>query len=194
MNPLVKLSEAIDLLNRRIGRSTVWLILASVLISAGNAAVRKAFDISSNAWLEVQWYLYAGAFLGAAGYVLLVDEHVRIDALAQRFPKRLRAWVDIIAMVLFVLPLCVLMVDLGGTYFWQAWQTGESSYNAGGLVRWPVYLAIPAGFALLGLQAISEIIKRVAFLRGLRPSATTNEADLPEFMGSAPGATSGGRS
>ena len=189
MNLLVKLSAAIDLLNRRVGRTTVWLILASVLISAGNAAVRKAFDISSNAWLEVQWYLYAGAFLGAAGYVLLVDEHVRIDALAQRFSKRLRAWVDIIAMMLFVLPLCVLMVDLGGTYFWQAWETGESSYNAGGLVRWPVYLTIPVGFALLGLQAISEIIKRVAFLRGLREISTTHEDDLPEFMGPAPAPT-----
>lgn len=186
MQALVKISQGIDVLNRWIGRGTIWLILASVLISAGNAIIRKAFDVSSNAWLEVQWYLFAAAFLGAAGYVLQVDEHVRIDAIAQRFSPRQRAWIDLVALVLFVLPFCALMLDLGGSYFWQAWVSGEASYNAGGLIRWPVALTIPVGFALLALQAISEIIKRIEFLRGRRAQSTTRETDLPEFMGPAP--------
>ncbi len=186
MQALVKISQGIDVLNRWIGRGTIWFILASVLISAGNAVIRKTFDISSNAWLEVQWYLFAAAFLGAAGYVLQVDEHVRIDAVAQRFSARHRAWIDLVALVFFVLPFCALMLDLGGNYFWQAWVSGEASYNAGGLIRWPVALTIPVGFALLALQAISEIIKRIEFLRGRRAQSTTRETDLPEFMGSAP--------
>jgi TRAP-type mannitol/chloroaromatic compound transport system permease small subunit len=186
MRTLRLISRSIDTLNRWIGRATVWCILLSVFISAGNAAMRKAFDLSSNAWLEVQWYLYAAAFLLAAGYVLMVDEHVRIDAVAQRFSPRLRAWIDIAVLLLFVLPLCVLMVDLGGSYFWRAWVSGERSFNAGGLIRWPVYLCIPAGFALLGLQTVSELIKRAEFLRGLRAQPSTSEADLPEFMGRAP--------
>lgn len=161
----------------------MWLVLASVLISAGNALLRKAFDLGSNAWLEAQWYLYAAAFLGASGYVLMVDEHVRIDALAQRFSPRLRAALDIGALLLFVLPLCALMIVLGGEFFWRAWELGETSYNAGGLIRWPVYLCIPAGFGLLALQSVSELIKRIAFLRGLRERATTTEADLPPFIG-----------
>ena len=186
MRPLLMLSRAIDALSRRIGRATVWCILAAVLISAGNAVMRKAFDLSSNAWLEVQWYLYAAAFLLAAGYVLMVDEHVRIDAVAQRFSPRLRAWLDVAALLLFVLPLCAVMVDLGGVYFWNAYVSGERSYNAGGLIRWPVYLCIPAGFALLGLQALSELVKRIDFLRGGRRRAHLVEGDLPEFMGAAP--------
>jgi TRAP-type mannitol/chloroaromatic compound transport system permease small subunit len=186
MHLLLTLSRAIDTLNRWVGRATVWCILASVFISAGNAAMRKAFDLSSNAWLEVQWYLYAAAFLLASGYVLMVDEHVRIDAVAQRFSPRLRAWIDIVALVLFVLPFCGLMLDLGGSYFWRAWVSGEVSSNAGGLIRWPVLLCIPLGFGLLGLQSLSELIKRIDFLRGGRKCATTSETDLPEFMGPAP--------
>ena len=192
MQWLVMLSRGIDALNRWVGRTVAWCILASVLISAGNAAMRKAFDLSSNAWLEVQWYLYAAAFLLASGYVLMVDEHVRIDAVSQRFSPRLRAWIDVVALVLFVLPFCALMVDLGASYFWQAWVSGEVSSNAGGLIRWPVYLCIPLGFALLGLQSVSELIKRIDFLRGGRGRATTSEADLPEFMGASP--THGARS
>jgi TRAP-type mannitol/chloroaromatic compound transport system permease small subunit len=186
MRLLFTISRTIDTLNRWIGRTMVWLILASLLISAGNAVVRKALDMSSNAWLEVQWYLYGAAFLCAAGYVLMVDEHVRIDAVAQRFSPRLRAWIDVVGLVVFVMPLCALMIVLGSTYFWNAYVSGESSYNAGGLIRWPIYLCIPVGFALLGLQAVSELIKRVEFLRGRRERATTGEADLPEFMGEAP--------
>lgn len=183
MQPLIALSTAIDALNRRVGRSLVWLVLASVLISAGNAVLRKAFNVSSNAWLEVQWYLYAAAFLGASGYVLMVDEHVRIDAVAQRFSPRLRAALDVAALLLFVLPLCALMVVLGGEFALRAWRLGEMSYNAGGLVRWPVYACIPVGFGLLALQALSELIKRIAFLRGARDRPTTSEADLPPLLG-----------
>ena len=109
----------------------------------------------------------------------MVDEHVRIDAVAQRFSPRLRAWIDVVSLVLVVLPFCALMLDLGGSYFWQAWTSGEVSSNAGGLVRWPVVLCIPLGFGLLGLQALSELIKRIDFLRGGRARATTSEADLP---------------
>ncbi len=185
MELLRRISSAIDTLNRWVGRATIWLILASVLISAGNAAIRKAFDVSSNAWLEAQWYLYGAAFLSAAGYVLMVDEHVRIDAIAQRFSTRLRTWIDIVALILFILPFCILMVDLGGAYFWRALVMGERSFNADGLIRWPVRLFIPLGFALLALQAVSELIKRIDFLRGGRAKPTTSEADLPEFLGEA---------
>lgn len=180
------ISAPIDRVNRWVGRATVWMILASVLIAAVNAVVRKAMDVSSNAWLEAQWYLYSGAFLLAAGYVLLVDEHVRIDAVAQRLSPRLRAIIDAIALVLFILPLCVLMVHLGWDFFLNAWRTGERSYNAGGLLRWPVLAAIPAGFALLALQAVSELCKRIAFLAGAREKPNDSENDLPPFLGAPP--------
>ena len=186
MKPLLALSRAIDALNLLVGRSVIWLIGIAVLISAGNAIVRKALDVSSNAWLEAQWYLFAAAFLGAAGYVLLVDEHVRIDAVAQRFSLRWRAFLDIGVLVLFVLPLCVLMLTLGAELAYAAWRSGEMSYNAGGLPRWPVYACIPAGFSLLGLQAVSELIKRIDYLRGRRPKASTVEADLPPYLGAPP--------
>lgn len=182
MQSLHTVSRFIDTLNRHVGRCTVWFILVSVFISAANAGMRKAFGMASNAWLEGQWYLYAAAFLLASGYVLLVDEHVRVDAVAQRFPPRLRAWIDVAALALCVLPLCVLMVDLGGAYFWRAWTEGERSFNSDGLVRWPVRLCIPLGFALLGLQAVSELIKRFEFLQGCRDRPTSSEADLPGFM------------
>jgi TRAP-type mannitol/chloroaromatic compound transport system permease small subunit len=181
MTALLRLSALIDLINRKIGRSCVWLILASILISAGNAWTRKLFDASSNAWLEIQWYLFAGAFLGAAGYTLLVNEHVRIDAVSQYFPARVRAWVDFLAFTFLVLPFCGLMLWLGGEFFLNAWQAGEMSPNAGGLVRWPVYLCMPVGFALLLLQTLSEIIKRLAWLQGRRAEPLDSEASLPPF-------------
>lgn len=180
------LSRGIDRINRFAGRATVWLILASVLISATNAVVRKAVGVSSNAWLETQWYLYSAAFLGAAGYVLLVDEHVRIDAVAQRFSPRLRAGIDMAALLLCVLPLCALMGVLGWDLALQAWRSGESSHNAGGLLRWPVYLTVPVGFALLALQAVSELIKRFDFLRGGRAAPHDSEATIEPFLGQPP--------
>lgn len=183
MRTLLALSKSIDTLNRWIGRATVWCILASLLISTANALMRKAFALTSNVWMEAQWYLYAAAFLLAMGYVLMVDEHVRVDALAQRLSARSRAWIDVLALCLFVLPLCVLLLVLGGAYFMRAWHTGEGSYMADGLIIWPVRLFIPLGFGLLGLQAVSELIKRIAYLRGQRERAATVEADLPEFFG-----------
>ncbi len=176
---LLRFSTTIDVVNRKVGRSCIWLILGAILISAGNALTRKLLDASSNAWLEIQWYLFAAAFLGAAGYTLLVNEHVRIDALSQYLSARARAWVDVLAFGFLVLPFCGLMIYLSGEYFINAWESGEMSQNAGGLVRWPVYLCMPAGFVLLFLQVISEIIKRVGWLAGRRARALDSEASLP---------------
>ena len=186
MRFLHALSRAIDGVNRRVGRATTVLILAAILVSAGNAFMRKAFGLSSNFWLELQWQLYGAAFLGAAGYVLLVDEHVRIDVVAQRFAPRLRAWLDVLVLLAVVLPLCVLMMELGSGYFWRAFETGEASFHVGGPVRWPVDLCIPLGFALLGLQAVSEAIKRAEFLLGRRAQPALSEADRPGFFGPRP--------
>lgn len=178
---LLRVSAGIDMVNRKIGRSCVWLILSSILISAGNAWTRKLLDASSNAWLEIQWYLFAAAFLCAAGYTLLVNEHVRIDAVSQYFSTRARAWVDVFAFALLVLPFCGLMIYMGGEFFLNAWKSGEMSHNAGGLVRWPVYLCVPVGFILLFFQVVSETIKRVAWLAGRRPDAMDSENSLPPF-------------
>jgi TRAP-type mannitol/chloroaromatic compound transport system permease small subunit len=185
MQQLLAASRWIDSLNRWVGRATAWLILGSVLIGTGNALMRKAFRLGSNAWFEAQWYLYAAAFLLVAGYVLLVDEHVRVDALARRWSPRLRAGLDLFTLLVIVLPLCGLMVVLGAQFFWTAFSRGEHSYMADGLIIWPVRLFIPLGFGLLGLQALSEAVKRLDFLRGGRERASLCEADLPPFMGGA---------
>ena len=182
---LLGIGRTIDSVNRRIGRAMIFPILAAVRVSAGNAFSRKLFGLSCNALLELQWYLAALAFLGAAGYVLLVDEHVRIDALAHRFGPRARAWIDLVLLVFFVLPLTVLLGDMGFDLAWQAWQSGEMSHNASGLVRWPAYACIPLGMALLGLQALSETIRRAAFLRGRVPQAHLSEKMLPPLVAPA---------
>ena len=168
-----------DALNRRIGRLMMWPILAAVFVSAGNAISRKAFDLSSNAMLELQWHLFGLAFMGAAGYVLLVDEHVRVDALAQRFPARWRAWLDIAVLALCVVPLTAWIGALGFELALQAWRSGEMSSNAGGLPRWPVYACIPLGLGLLGLQALAETVRRAAWLAGRIDQPALKEADLP---------------
>lgn len=183
MDKLEWFSRAVDTLNRVIGRATVWLILASIIVSAGNAVMRKLFGIASNMWLEGQWHLYAAAFLCAGGYVLLVDEHVRVDVLSQRFRLRLRAWFDLAVLLLVVLPVCVMLVGLGGWLALRAWRIGELSWHPGGPLHWPVLMCIPLGFGLLGLQAVSEAIKRAGFLLGRREKASLVEADLPEFFG-----------
>lgn len=169
MTLLLRLTRAIDALNRAVGWAAMWLILAATLISAGNAIVRRALGTSSNAWLEVQWYLFATVFMLGGGYAFLRNAHVRIDFISAKLSARTRNWIDIVGIVVFVLPLCALMIMLGWPLFERAWVSGEISSNAGGLVRWPVYLLIPTGFALLALQSISELIKRVAFLRGALP-------------------------
>ncbi len=166
MSFFLLISRGIDRLNQSVGLFTTWLILATTLISAGNAIVRKAFDLSSNALLEIQWYLFAAVFLLGAGYGLLKNSHVRIDFISGMLSPRMRNWIDVGGIVLALFPFCVICIYLSWPLFMQAYNTGEMSSNAGGLIRWPVYALVPAGFALLMLQGVSELIKRLAFLLG----------------------------
>ena len=188
MQALLALSRAIDRLNAFVGKYSIWLIFAATLISALNAIVRKAFDMSSNAFLEVQWYLFAWSFLIAAGYTLLHREHVRIDVINSRLPKRVQVWIDIVGFSLFLTPLCVLVLYLSWPLVVQMYQTGEVSGNPGGLIRWPVWVALPVGFTLLTLQGWSELIKRIAFLRGQGPDPMgrlmdkSSEEELAEIL------------
>jgi len=163
---LLVLSRAIDRLNGAIGRAVKWLVLLATLVSAGNAVMRYGFDLSSNAWLELQWYLFALIFLLGAGYTHQHNGHVRIDVLYGRFNPRMRAWVDLVGGLLFLLPMAGLIGWLGWSAFLTSWNVSETSPDAGGLLRWPIKLAIPLGFGLLCLQGLSEIIKRAAFLAG----------------------------
>jgi TRAP-type mannitol/chloroaromatic compound transport system permease small subunit len=166
VNALLKISRLIDALNEGIGKLVMWLVLAAVLISAGNAIMRKAFDIGSNAFLEVQWYLFAAVFLLGSGYVFLRNGHVRIDFIATKLSARTNAVIDALGIVIFTIPLCIILIDLSWPVFERAWTSGEMSQNAGGLIRWPAMLLIPLGFAVLMLQCVSELIKRLAFLTG----------------------------
>jgi TRAP-type mannitol/chloroaromatic compound transport system permease small subunit len=170
------LSGLIDRVNERVGRLTMWLVLAAVLISAGNAIVRKAFNIGSNAFLEIQWYIFAAIFMLGVGYVMLKNAHVRIDFISSRLSKRTNAWIDAIGIVIFTIPLSIIMIDLGWPLFARALQSGEMSQNAGGLIRWPALMLVPLGFAILLLQSISELIKRIAFLRGVLDEPFSAEA------------------
>ncbi|MFI4970799.1 MAG: TRAP transporter small permease subunit [Lysobacterales bacterium] len=166
---LLSLSRLIDRITERIGRTLYWLILITVLISAANAVVRKAFNYSSNSYLEMQWYLFSAAFLGAAGYTLLRNEHVRIDVIAGRLSRRTQVWIDIIGTIFFLMPMAILIGWLGWPLFVDAYVRNEVSTNAGGLTIWPARLLVPVGFFLLAMQGISELIKRIAFLMGLAP-------------------------
>lgn len=166
MGSLLMLSRLIDRINGFVGRNVSWLVLAAVLISAGNATIRKAFDMSSNAWLEVQWYLFGAVFMLAAGYTLRKNEHVRIDVIAGNLSKRTRDWIDLLGHFFFLLPFCFMMTYLAWPFFWRSFQSGEMSSNAGGLIIWPAKLSILVGFILLTAQAFSEIIKRIAIIRG----------------------------
>lgn len=166
MKALLKLSELIDLMNTWIGKLTMWLVLAAVLISAGNAIIRKAFNIGSNAFLEIQWYLFAAVFMLGVGYVMLKNAHVRIDFISSKLSKRTNAIIDAVGIVVFTIPLSIIMIDLGWPLFMRAYASGEMSQNAGGLIRWPVMALVPAGFAILLLQSVSELIKRIGFLTG----------------------------
>ena len=173
----LKLSKAIDSLNAFVGRWVIWLILGSTIISGINAAVRKAFNTSSNAYLEVQWYLFAAAFLLASGYTLLNGEHVKIDVVSSRLSKRKQIWIDILGYIFFLTPMCVAVLWFAVPFFVQGLRSGEMSSNAGGLIRWPVYLVMPIGFALLLLQGWSELIKRIAFLKGLIDDPTQKKQE-----------------
>lgn len=188
MSPLLFISRLIDKLNEFVGRWIAWLVLVAVLISAANASVRKLFNTSSNAFLEIQWYLFAAVFLLSAGYTLMRQEHVRIDVISGRLSKRSQIWIDIIGLSFFLLPFVVVVVTLSIPLATKAYVMGEMSSNAGGLIRWPVFALLPAGFVLLGLQGTSELIKRIAFLRGLIPDPThkhhtkSAEEELAEFL------------
>lgn len=177
MQGLLKLSRAIDWLNAQVGKYVIWLILASTAISAINAIVRKVFNTSSNAFLEVQWYLFAWSFLVAAGYTLLNREHVRIDVVNSRLSKKAQIWIDIVGFALFLTPVCLLALYYGIPMFLQMVETGEMSGNPGGLIRWPVWLALPIGFVLLMLQGWSELIKLIAFLTGDGPDPTVKHGE-----------------
>jgi len=188
MQALLKLSRAIDWLNTQIGKYVIWLILGSTIISAVNAVVRKVFSMSSNAFLEVQWYLFAASFLIAAGYTLLNGEHVKIDVVYSRFAKRTQIGIDIFGFTVFLIPLCLAILWLSIPFVTKGFLSGEMSNNAGGLIRWPVYAMLPLGFSLLLLQAVSELIKRIAFLLGLIEDPThkkvekTAEEELAEAI------------
>ncbi len=166
MQALLKLSRGIDALNTFIGKYSIWLIFAATFVSAANAIVRKAFDTSSNAFLEVQWYFFAWSFLLAAGYTLLCREHVRIDVINSRLSRTKRVWIEIFGFTLFLTPLCLTILYLTTPIVIQMYQSGEVSGNPGGLIRWPVWAAIPVGVTLLLLQGWSELIKAVAYLKG----------------------------
>ena len=188
MSLLLQLSRLIDRVSEFAGRWVAWLVLAAVLISAGNAITRKAFNLSSNAFLEIQWYLFAAVFLLASGYTLLRQEHVKIDVVSGRFSKRTQIWIDIAGLCVFLFPFIFMIIKLSMPLVIGAFVTKEMSSNAGGLVRWPVFALLPAGLALLGMQGISELIKRIAFLQGLIPDpskkqgAKTSEEELAEFL------------
>jgi len=182
------LSRAIDAMNQRIGTIADWLVLLSCLISAGNAFSRYAFNISSNAWLEIQWYMFGAVVMLGASYTLKKNEHVRVDIVYANVSTRRQMGIDIFGFILFMLPATIIMTYLSWPIFYNAWHMGEISSNAGGLIRWPVFALLPIGFFLLGLQGVSELIKRVAFLQGLIPDPTlkpqgkTAEEELAEFL------------
>ena len=167
MNLLLKLAGGIDALNRLVGQAARWLILVAVLISAFNAFSRKAFSLSSNGMLEIQWYLFAGVFLLCAGYTLLNNEHVRVDVLLSRLSRRKQLIVELFGLVVFLTPVALLVLVLSWAPFMDAYTSGEISSNAGGLVRWPIKFVVPAGMVMLALQGVSEVIKRIAALQNL---------------------------
>ena len=164
MKVLLGVSRAIDWLNEQFGVAANWLVLLACLISAGNAASRYLFSISSNGWLEIQWYMFAGMVLLGAPFTLKLNEHVRVDLFYGLFSERTRIWIDILGGILFLLPICLILMWFTWPWFVESWRIGEVSTNAGGLIRWPVKLLLPVGFALMALQGISEIIKRIAAL------------------------------
>jgi TRAP-type mannitol/chloroaromatic compound transport system permease small subunit len=169
MNALLAFSRGVDWFTERVGRGLFWLLLLAVIVSALNAISRYTLGIASNAWLELQWYLFAAIFMLGAGYVFLHDQHVRIDVLAGRLPRKAQVWIDVVGIVVFLIPLCLFVI-------WSSWppvaraiETWEISPNPGGLLRWPLYILVPIGFTLLAMQSLSELFKRLAFLTGRGP-------------------------
>lgn len=188
MRALLKLCGAIDAVNRTIGRIVGWGVLVSVIVSAGNATIRYTFDISSNAWLELQWYLFSAVFLLCAPFTHLRNEHIRIDIISSRFSKRTQTWIDIFGGIVFLLPMSCLIAWLSIHLAWESFIRDEISGNAGGLTRWPVKILVPIGFLLLSLQGLSEVIKRFGFLYGYGPDPT--EVAKPQSSHAAEGGAS----
>jgi TRAP-type mannitol/chloroaromatic compound transport system permease small subunit len=169
LDGLLKLSRAIDAVNSRVGKWVAWLLVLAVFISAANAVSRKAFDLSSNAWLELQWYLFAAVFLLCAPWTLMANEHIRIDIVNNLLSKRIQNWIDVFGHLFFLLPFALIIVWTGWPFFIASWEINEWSGSAGGLIVWPAKLLVPVGFALLFLQGISELIKRIAVMQGKIP-------------------------
>jgi TRAP-type mannitol/chloroaromatic compound transport system permease small subunit len=179
---LLRFSRLVDSVNVRIGHAIYWLVLAAALVSAANALVRYTFNTSSNAWLEIQWYLFSAVFLLCAGYTLERNEHVRIDVVASRLSRRAQTWIDVVGFIFFLLPMALIIMWLSWPVFMDSWSRNETSSNAGGLTVWPAKLLIPVGFFLLSAQGLSELIKRIAFLMGLIP----DPAERQHSHGAAP--------
>ena len=178
MQALLALSRLIDNINRHISKIACWLVLISCLVSAGNALVRYGINQSSNAWLEIQWYMFAAMFMLGAAYTLAKNEHVRVDIIYSHLSTRGQIWVDLMGGILFLLPAVVILTWLSWPVFYKVWVSGEMSSSAGGLIRWPVKLFLPLGFGLLVLQGVSEVIKRVAMLTGHLEADTHYERPL----------------
>ncbi len=166
MQGLLGISRLVDVVNERIGKVTAWAILVAVLVSAINAIIRKVFGTSSNAWLELQWYLFGAVFMLCASWTLKANEHIRIDIVSGRLSKRGRDWIDIFGHLFFLLPFVAVMIYLSWPFFIRSYESGEVSTNAGGLIIWPAKGLILLGFTVLGLQWLSELIKRIAIMRG----------------------------
>jgi len=169
MDALLTASRAVDAFSRFVGRWVYWLILAAVLVSAGNATTRKVLDLSSNAWLELQWYLFGAVFMLAAAWTLERNEHIRIDIVSSSLPKRVRNWIDIFGHVFMLLPFAGLLSYLCWFFFWNSYRSGEVSGSAGGLILWPPRLAMFVGFVMLFAQGLSELVKRIAVMQGRIP-------------------------
>jgi TRAP-type mannitol/chloroaromatic compound transport system permease small subunit len=175
MKFLLQFSRLVDAISEAVGRAAIWLVLVVVVISAGNAVSRFALHMSSNAWLEIQWYLFSAIFLLCGAYVLKKNEHIRIDVIAGRLSERGQNWIDVFGILVFLLPMALIVGYLSWPGFVNAWHSGEMSASEGGLVRWPVRLLLPIGFALLILQAFSELVKRIAFLTGQGPNVLSKD-------------------
>lgn len=180
LNGLLTLSRAIDAVNYRIGKWVAWAIVAAVVVSSANATVRKVFDTSSNAWLELQWYLFSAVFLLCASWTLMANEHIRIDIVNSYFPQRVRNWIDVIGHTFFLLPFTVVMIVTGWPFFLASYRVNEVSTNAGGLLVWPVKFLVPLAFVLLFFQGISELIKRIAVMRGKIPDPYARDESVAE--------------
>ena len=180
LKALLPLTRAIDAMNTWLGRRLAWLILAAVIVSAGNATIRKVFDTSSNSWLELQWVLFSVVFLLCSPWTLLANEHIRIDIVNQLLPKMLRNWIDTIGHAFFLLPWCVIMITTGIPFFFRSYEINEQSGNAGGLPQWPSKALVMMGFALLLVQGVSELIKRLAIMRDMIPDPHESQKDTLE--------------